>query len=67
PVFDLLLQDAQLSVEQAYNTFNMGIGMVLVVDERDAEAVMLHIKDRGEKAHVIGRVVSGDKGVVLCG
>ncbi len=67
PVFDFLLQDAQLTDEQAFNTFNMGIGMVLVVDEQDADAVIWHIHDRGEKAHLIGRVVAGDKGVVLCG
>ncbi len=66
PIFDLLLQDAQLTDEQAYNTFNMGIGMVLVVDESDADAVMEHIENRGEKSYIIGNVVRGDQGVILC-
>lgn len=66
PVFDLLVQDAQLSNEQAFNTFNMGIGMVLVVDESDADPVMDHIKSLGEKSYIIGKVISGDQGVVLC-
>lgn len=66
PVFDLLIQDAQLSNEQAFNTFNMGIGMVLVVDESDADAVMDHVESRGEKSYLIGKVISGDQGVVLC-
>jgi len=65
-VFDFLLQDAQLSDEQAYNTFNMGIGMVIIVDEADADAVVRQVAAGGGKAHIIGSVVRGDGGVQLC-
>jgi phosphoribosylformylglycinamidine cyclo-ligase len=66
-VFDLLMQDAQLSDEQAYNTFNMGIGMVLIVGKSDADAIVRHVKASGKKAYVIGSVAKGDGGVTLCG
>lgn len=66
PVFEFLLQDAQLSDEQAFNTFNMGIGMVLIVDKSDANAVVKAVKSEGNKAHIIGSVAKGDGGVVLC-
>jgi phosphoribosylformylglycinamidine cyclo-ligase len=66
PVFDLLVQDAQLSDEMAYNTFNMGIGMVLIVDAAKADAVVRQVKSSGKEAYIIGSVVKGDGGVELC-
>ena len=49
-----------------YNTFNMGIGMVLAVDPADQDKTLEAIRAAGETACVIGCTKAGDKGVVLC-
>ncbi len=49
-----------------YNTFNMGLGMVVAVDAADVEQTMAAIKAAGEQAYVVGRIEQGDKGVALC-
>ena len=48
-----------------YNTFNMGIGFVLCVDEKDVDAVIKEIIELGEKAYEIGIVTAGGEGVCL--
>ena len=48
-----------------YRTFNMGIGMILIVDENDVEKVKENLGNRGEAVYEIGRIVSGDGSVVL--
>ena len=65
-VFDLIMQEAKLKTHDAYNTFNMGIGMVLAVDEAIANDVLIASRDLGEESFVIGKVTEG-KGVTLCG
>ena len=49
-----------------YNTYNMGIGMMLVVDPKDADATMKAIEEAGEKAYKVGKIEAGQKGVTLC-
>ena len=49
-----------------YNTFNMGLGMVLAVDKEDVDKVMQAVERAGEKAYVVGHVEAGEKGVELC-
>ena len=49
-----------------YNTFNMGIGMCCVVSPADADTAVRTLKEAGEKASVIGEIVSGEDGVALC-
>ena len=49
-----------------YNTFNMGIGLVLAVDPKDVDTTMEAIKAAGETPYVIGSVEAGEKGVTLC-
>ena len=49
-----------------YNTFNMGIGMVLAVDAADVDKTMAAIKAAGEQPYVIGSIEEGEKGVTLC-
>jgi phosphoribosylformylglycinamidine cyclo-ligase len=66
PVFDLLVSEAKLEKERAYNTFNMGIGMVLAVRKEQAMEVALAARQLGEEAFVIGAVAEGE-GVRLCG
>ena len=49
-----------------YNTYNMGIGMVLAVDAQDAGRTAEAVKAAGEQAYVIGEIRDGEKGVTLC-
>ena len=48
-----------------YNTFNMGIGMMLVVDKADAEKTVELLKANGEEAYIIGETVAGNDGVIF--
>ncbi len=63
-VFKVMQQRAGISDAQIYNTFNMGIGMVVCVDERDVKATIAQLESTGESCAVIGKTVKG-KGVKL--
>lgn len=65
PIFDMLVNKAKLSTKDAYNTFNMGIGMVLAVNKDIADAVVAEAKKLGETPFIIGEVIEGE-GVTLC-
>lgn len=66
PIFTLLQEIGKMTVESIYNTFNMGIGMVLAVDPDEADGIVGYFNSVGEKAYVIGEIISGEKGVDLC-
>ena len=66
PVFGLLQKKGDLAEKMMYNTFNMGIGMVLAVDAADADKTLAALEAAGEKAYRIGRIEAGQKGVELC-
>ncbi len=66
PVFELLVIEAKLETRDAFNTFNMGIGMVLAADPDQANEIVFAARDLGETSFVIGRVEKGE-GVKLCG
>ncbi|WP_097005863.1 phosphoribosylformylglycinamidine cyclo-ligase [Lacrimispora amygdalina] len=66
PIFQLIEEKGDIAEEIMYNTFNMGIGMVLAVDPADQDKTLEAIRAAGEKACVIGCTKEGDKGVVLC-
>lgn len=65
-IFKLLSKKGNIEEEIMYNTFNMGIGMVLAVDEKDVDTAMEAIRNAGETPYVIGRTTDGEKGVTLC-
>lgn len=65
PVFTLLKQKGNLEEKVMYNTYNMGLGMVLTVDAKDADAVIGAVAAAGENAYVVGEVVSGSGEVIL--
>ena len=65
-LFDIIARDGGVAPEMMYNTYNMGIGMLLAVDESDADATVRAIKAAGEDAFVAGRIIDGDKGVDIC-
>ena len=49
-----------------YNTFNMGIGMIVAVDPADVDKAMSAIRETGDTPYVIGSIEDGEKGVTLC-
>ena len=65
PIFKLLQSKGKLEEKMMYNTYNMGLGMVLTVDPADANKTVDALKTAGELAYVIGEVEAGDKGVIL--
>ena len=54
------------SEEMMYNTFNMGLGMIVAVDPADADRAMEAIRAAGDTPYVVGSVEAGEKGVDLC-
>ena len=66
PIFKMLQTDGEIEEHMMYNTFNMGIGLVLAVDPKDVDTTMEAIKAAGETPYVIGSVEAGEKGVTLC-
>ena len=65
-IFKMLQTDGEIEEHMMYNTFNMGIGLVLAVDPKDVDTTMEAIKAAGETPYVIGSVEAGEKGVTLC-
>lgn len=66
PIFGLLQEKGGIEEKMMYNTYNMGLGMVLAVDERDAQRTLAALREAGEKAYLVGSVEAGEKGVRLC-
>ena len=65
-IFKMLQNDGDIEEKMMYNTFNMGIGMVLAVDPADADKTLEALKAAGEEAYVIGQIEEGEKGVTVC-
>lgn len=65
-IFKMLAREGQIEEHMMYNTYNMGIGMVVAVDAADADKAMAAIREAGETPYVIGRIEDGEKGVTLC-
>ena len=65
PVFDLIQKTGKISEHDMFNTFNMGVGMSIVVAKEDADRAVSVLKAQGEDAYVLGEIVRGD-GVTLC-
>ena len=66
PIFGLLAKKGNIEEQMMYNTFNMGLGMVIAVDPADVEKTMAAIKETGDKPYVVGHIEAGEKGVTLC-
>ncbi len=65
-LFRLLQKEGKIEEEMMYNTYNMGLGMVLAVDPADADKAMEAIRLSGETPYLVGNARAGKKGVVLC-
>ncbi len=66
PIFGLLAKKGQIEEKMMYNTYNMGIGMIVAVDPADVEKTMAAMRAAGEAPYVIGSIEAGEKGVTLC-
>ena len=66
PIFTLMAKKGNIEEQMMYNTYNMGIGMMLALDPKDAEKAIEALKAVGEEAYVVGSVEAGEKGVTLC-
>lgn len=65
PIFGLLARTGDIEEHMMYNTFNMGLGMVLAIDEKDVEKTISALEAAGDKVWVVGKVEAGEKGVKL--
>ena len=66
PIFKMLAKEGDIEEQMMYNTFNMGLGMIVAVDPADVEKTLEAIKAAGDAPYVVGRIEAGEKGVDLC-
>ena len=65
PIFKLMAKKGQIEETMMYNTYNMGIGMIMAVDPADVDKTVEAVKAAGETPYVIGKIEAGEKGVKL--
>lgn len=65
-IFKLLAETGDIDEQMMYNTYNMGIGMIVAVAEEDVDKTLAALKEAGETAYVVGEIKAGEKGVTLC-
>ena len=65
-IFQMMAREGKVEEQMMYNTYNMGLGMVLAVDPADVDKTMEAIKAAGETPYVVGEIKDGEKGVTLC-
>ena len=66
PIFDLIAKEGGISERDMFNTFNMGVGMSIVVPKEQADLALETLRGVGEDAYVIGEVIRSDEGIILC-
>ena len=66
PIFDLIAKEGNIPERDMYNTYNMGVGMSLVVAKEDADKALEILRANGEDAYILGEIIKSDEGVVLC-
>ena len=66
PIFDLIAKVGNIPERDMYNTYNMGVGMSVIVPANEVETALEILKANGEDAYVIGEIIKGDDGVVFC-
>ena len=65
-IFKMMAREGNVAEDMMYNTYNMGIGMMVCVDPADVDKTMEAIKAAGDTPYVIGKITDGEKGVTLC-
>ena len=66
PIFKLLQKVGNIDERDMFNTFNMGVGMTVIVDKNDVQKTLDILKANGENAYVLGEIIKSEDGVVLC-
>lgn len=66
PIFDLIAKRGGISERDMFNTFNMGVGMSIVVSKEDTDRALQILKANGEDAYVIGEIIASDEKVTIC-
>ena len=66
PIFGMLAREGQIEEQMMYNTYNMGLGMVVAVSPSDVDKTMEAIRSAGDTPYVVGKIVQGEQGVTLC-
>lgn len=66
PIFELIARTGHIPERDMFNTFNMGVGMIVSVDKNDVDKTLASLKASGEEAYVIGELVNSDEGVIMC-
>ena len=66
PIFTLMAKEGNVEEHMMYNTYNMGLGMVLAVDPADVDKTMEAIRAAGDTPYIVGKITDGEKGVTLC-
>ena len=65
PIFDLIAKEGNIPERDMFNTFNMGVGMCLVVAKEDVEKALELLKQAGEEAYVLGHIEDGDREIII--
>ncbi len=66
PIFDLIAKTGNIPERDMFNTFNMGVGMSVIVKKEDADLAVKTLRENGEDAYIMGEIVKSDEGVILC-
>ena len=66
PIFDLIAKEGGISERDMFNTFNMGVGMSVVVAKDEADKALEILRANGEDAYIIGEIIKSDESVVIC-
>ena len=66
PIFDLIAKFGNIPERDMFNTYNMGVGMSIVVPADEVNTALDTLKANGQDAYVIGEIIEGDDGVVFC-
>ena len=66
PIFDLIKRSGDIPERDMFNTFNMGVGMIVSVDKNDADKAVETLKSAGEDAYIFGELVESEEGVIIC-
>ncbi len=66
PIFNVIMETGKIPERDMFNTFNMGVGMTVVVDKNDADKAVEILNAAGETAYVLGELTESDEGVIIC-
>jgi phosphoribosylformylglycinamidine cyclo-ligase len=66
PIFTMMAREGQVEEQMMYNTYNMGLGMIVAVDPADVDKAMEAMRSAGDTPYVVGRIADGEKGIDLC-